>query len=274
MFALHDDVLIEVLQMAIDNLTDWSVLQTVCHWFRACVQNARTLMNLDLKITHVAHLRQKCGMVKHLSPFNPNQTSIKLLAYMPRLQFLEVRGVSAEIEGDRLISDLACLKCLRLVQFWSSSIHTLLQRATFEELEELYLYNCKQFGTPTMKLINRFPQLRTLELHHLKFDSSALLSLGVLSDLRHFTLVNNATVKNLDFVKPWRHLETLRLNGCRGLLNINAIQNLVELHTLDLDHCFNVENIDSNVACQIATLKNFSARNVPCVMHKIGIVYF
>jgi hypothetical protein len=274
MFALHNDILIEVLQLAIDNLTAWSVLQTVCHLFRACAQNPRTLMNLKLQIKHVANLRHKCAMVKHLSPFNPNQTNIKLLAYLPRLQFLEVRGVSPEVEGDRLISDLACLKCLRLVQFCSSSIHTLLQRATFEELEELYLYNCKQFGTPTMKLLNKFLELRTLELHHLKFDSSALLSLGSLSHLRHFTMVNNSTVKNLEFVKAWRHLETLRLNGCRGLSDINAIQDLVELHTLDLDHCFNVQNIDSNVACQIATLKNFSARNVPCVMHKIGIVYF
>jgi len=274
MFPLHDDLLVEVLQWVLGNLTDWSVLQTVCRLFRACVQNARTLMHLELNIKHVGHLRQKCSMVKYLSPCSPNPINIKLLAFMPRLEFLEVRGNPAEIEGGRLISDLACLKCLRLVQFWSLSIHALLQRATFEQLAELYLYNCKHFETSTMKLIPKFPKLRRLELHHLKFDCSALLSLCTLSDLRHFTLVNNATVKDLDCVKPWRRLETLRLNGCKGLLNIDAIQELGQLHTLDLDYCCNVQNISANVASHIAKLQNFSARDVPCVMRQMGLVYF
>jgi hypothetical protein len=130
------------------------------------------------------------------------------------------------------------------------------------------------FDTETLRLLCKFAQLKILALQHLKFDSQALLNLHTLSNLRHFTLVGNNTLNDLNFVKPWRSLETLCVRSCRNLLNVDAIRHLPLLHTLDLDYCSNIEDPGSDVIARLSTLKNLSARSVPVIRQKFGVVYF
>jgi hypothetical protein len=244
---LYDEIVIEIMQFGIRRLSDWASLQTVCRRFRVIANKARALRYLKLKIDQVRKLRRRCNMVMSLHPFKLNRANINLLTYVPRLTSLEIHG-SIAIDDATPISGLEHLKSLSLVQFWCSSIRNMLQYAKFDNLEVLYMYNCKAFHTMDLKLLGRFTKLTTLELHHLRFDPAALLELHTLSNLKHFTIVNNATIEDLNFIKPWQSLESLRLNSCRSLVDINAIRDLTRLESLDLDFC---DKIDPDMYAQI-----------------------
>lgn len=171
-------------------------------------------------------------------------TGLKKLNIQNHLTQSDIGGLSLESIGcyasspeeiAALCTDVSNMKEIRL----NAGAETLDGLDRFQNLETLYIDN---IDSPDISQIVNLPSLKSLTLEYC--DSLSDFSVFRVMDSLEELDVESENLKSLDFLPAMQSLKKLRVADA-GILTLSGLEDLTELETLTIEDCSNLKNMEA-----------------------------
>lgn len=235
------DLFFEIISYLQKGLRQWACLRSVCKMWQHESVSVRWLGMLRPKFVDSRKLQSLSRLV------GLQELDISWMGEVPPLSDLvsltSLRKLNLSSCGFEELVTIDCLISLSRLEWLALSRNcsflncSLLTKSNWlsqmTSLISLKLNRCRVEGLSSLSSLT---QLRELSLRHCRIEDEDLQALGSLLQLRVLDLNENGiTVDGLTHLIPLCKLESLKINGCEQICNIEALRSLTLLSTLECD---------------------------------------